>query len=321
MRVEIEGVPSRSSLMALGDGNHEVPVKAETGARSGSRRATQSGFGFWNASKGERYARAVAEAQLNGVRLHYEEHGDGDPILCIHGGGSSALMWAEAFGDLSLLGRVIAYDRRGCTRSERPQPYERTTVGEQAEDAAALLDHVDGKPAVVIGRSYGGAVAVELALRRPEAVRALALLEGDALGLSPEGLRWTTELRDHLRRVAAGEGASAAPRALFERVMGPGVWDSLPEEARRLLSDNGEVLLAELSYVDEVMPDAEAFSSIEQPTLLVAAADSPEEQRDMTRAMAEALPNARTATVEGGHLVNPASPEVLDFVAEVLEGN
>jgi esterase len=103
----------------------------------------------------------VPEARVNGVRLYYEEHGHGAPIACIHGGGSSALLWADALEELARLGRVIAYDRRGCTRSERPEPYERTSVVEQADDAAALLDALVAAPAVVIGRSYGGAVAVD----------------------------------------------------------------------------------------------------------------------------------------------------------------
>ena len=196
----------------------------------------------------------MAEAPINGIRLYYEEHGAGEPILCIHGGGSSALMWTEAFGRLAELGRVIAYDRRGCTRSERPQPYDSTTVAEQADDAAALLGHLAAEPAVVIGRSYGGAVAIELALRNPGAVRAMALLEGDALGLSPAGLEWTTELRDRLREIAASDGAEAVPEALFERVMGAGAWESLPEEAQEILSQNGEALLADLEYVDQPNP-------------------------------------------------------------------
>ena len=97
--------------------------------------------------------------------LYYEEHGSGAPILCIHGAGSSALMWAEAVEKLARLGRVIAYDRRGCSRSERPEPYERTRVADHADDAAGLLDALDAAPAVVIGRSYGGTVAMDLALR------------------------------------------------------------------------------------------------------------------------------------------------------------
>ena len=67
-------------------------------------------------------------------------------------------------------GRVIVYDRRGCTRSERPLPFSAGSTT-HVEDAAALLGALKAGPATVIGRSYGGAVAIELALRHPERVR------------------------------------------------------------------------------------------------------------------------------------------------------
>jgi pimeloyl-ACP methyl ester carboxylesterase len=261
----------------------------------------------------------VPETRVNGIRLYYEEHGEGAPIACIHGGGSTALMWTDPVAELARLGRVIAYDRRACTRSERPQPYERTSVAEQADDAAALLDALAAAPAVVIARSYGGAVAIDLALRYPDRVRALALLEGDALGLSPAGLRWTRAIRDRLSEVAAEDGIDAVYEALIGEVMGEEAWDSFPDEVRRILTRNGPALLAELGYVDEPMPDAAAFATIEKPTLLLAASDSPPEQRAMSDAMAAVLPNARTALVAGGHLIDPAAPEVLAFVREVLE--
>lgn len=256
---------------------------------------------------------------MNGIRLYYEEHGDGEPIACIHGGGSSAVVWGDAVEELARLGRVISYDRRGCARSERPDPYERTTVTEQADDAAALLDALEAAPAVVMGRSYGGAVAVDLALRYPDKVRALVLLEGDALGLSPAGLEWTKDLAASMREVAARDGVDAVYEALIDEVMGQGVWDSFPEEIRRVLTQNAPALLAELHYVDEPMPDAAAFATIEVPALLVAGSDSPPEQRDMTERMAEALPSARLVRIGGGHLIDPAGAEVLAFVGEVLE--
>jgi pimeloyl-ACP methyl ester carboxylesterase len=172
---------------------------------------------------------------------------------------------------------------------------------------------------VVIGRSYGGAVAVDLVLRHPERVRALVLLEGDALGVSPAGLAWTKGIRERLREVAASDGVDAVYEALIGEVIGEGAWASFPGAVRRVLTDNGPALLAELGYVDEPMPDAAAFATIDRPVLLVMASDSPAEQRDMTEKMAEALPRARLAATGGGHLVDPAGTEVLAFIEDVCE--
>jgi esterase len=260
----------------------------------------------------------VPEARVNGIRLYYEEHGSGGPILCIHGGGSSALVWADAVEKLARLGRVIAYDRRGCARSERPEPYERTTVTEHADDAAALLDALAAVPAAVIGRSFGGWVATDLALRYPDRVRALVLLEPDAPGLSPAADEWVSAFSDRMREVAAQAGVDAVGKALISEVAGEDAWRSFPDDVRRMLTDNGPALLAELRAYEGPHADAAALSRIVQPVLLVAAADSPREFHEAPEAMADALPNARTALVSGGHLIDPGAPEVLAFV-EVLD--
>ena len=69
-----------------------------------------------------------------------------------------------------------------------------------------------------------------------------------------------------------------------------------------------------------VGPDAAAFATIDVPALLVAARESPVPQREMTDAMAAALPRAQVAVVDGGHLIDPASPAVLAFVEAVARG-
>ena len=71
--------------------------------------------------------------------------------------------------------RVIAYDRRGYGASGAPEPYEGTTVEEQAEDAAALLRALDAAPAVVFGDGFGALVALDLVKRHAALVRAVVL--------------------------------------------------------------------------------------------------------------------------------------------------
>jgi pimeloyl-ACP methyl ester carboxylesterase len=263
----------------------------------------------------------VPETRVNGSRLYYEEKGRGEAILCVHGAGSAAIVWAGAVEKLAPVGRVIAYDRRGCSRSERPQPYERTSVAEHADDAAALLDALRAAPAVVIGRSYGGTVATDLALRYPDRVRALVLLEPDvSRELAPGAAEWADAVTERLRAVAARDGVDAVAEALIGEVAGDGAWRSFPDDVQRTLAGNGQAILAELGGQWWLEADAAALATIEQPTLILMAADSPPEFHQAPEALAAALPNARLSRVGGGHLIDPASYEVIAFIEQVLEG-
>jgi esterase len=254
---------------------------------------------------------------VNGVELYVEEDGDGPAILCIHGTGGAAWLWEEALLELAPFGRVIAYDRRGHARSERPTAYERTSVGEQADDAAALLDELGAAPAVVIGRSYGGDVAVDLALRYPQHVRALALLGRAPFALAPAAAAWERSLAELVIEAAALAGIDVAGQTLIDAVFGTGAWLGLPEEVQRLLTDNGPAIVAEIRG-GGLQVDATAVAMIEQPVLVTAATESVPAFRQAAEALAAAVPNARLRIVEGDEVVGPASPEVLAFVSEVL---
>jgi len=258
----------------------------------------------------------MPEIQLPTIRLYYEEHGDGSPLLCIHGTSSSAMVWGAAVEELARLGRVIVYDRRGCIRSQRPEPYLTTSVSEHADDAAALLEALSATPAIVIGRSYGGEVAIDLALRYPEHVRALALLEPAVRSLSPAVRQWSEDLHERVKAAAARE-IDAVAEVFLREVLGDATWEQFPEEVKRMFIANGPAILAEFAG-GELEVDTATLARIDEPTLLVAASDSPEPFRQITDAMASAMPHAQTALVGGGHMVNPAEPAVLSFIREVL---
>lgn len=248
---------------------------------------------------------------VNGVSLYYEEHGEGAPILGIHGTGSSTALWSDAAKRLGEHGRAIVYDRRGFGRSERPEPFV-SDVGTHADDAAALLDTLDASPAVVIGRSQGGEIAVDLALRHPGHVRALALLEGGGLGLSPALRTWLEGLHEPLFAAAPED----VGRVHLAGVLGDDAWDELPEPVRRTFTENGPAILAE-ERAGLLEVTAEELGTIGVPVLVLAGRDSPAPFADATERLAAALPSARVEWVEGGHLIDPAHPAVLAFVDEV----
>ena len=256
----------------------------------------------------------MPRVRVNGVSLHYEERGAGAAILCIHGTSSSAIPWAGAVEVLATRGRTIAYDRRGCTRSERPEPYV-TSVRQHADDAAALIEALAAAPAVVIGRSYGADTAIELALRYPERVRALALLEGGE-ALTPAGREWLAGLGERVLAAADADVGTVA-ETLWRTVVGDEAWEGLPRALREMFAENGPAIAAEFrgGFVDAA---PEELGAIAQPTLLVTAEDSPPVFAEATDALAAAIPSARVARVGGDHVINPAHPAVLEFIDAVL---
>jgi pimeloyl-ACP methyl ester carboxylesterase len=116
----------------------------------------------------------MTAVQMHGTEMYCEERGTGTPVLLIHGTGCNLHTWGEAFDLVSAEHRAIAYDRRGYGRSGRPPAKD---YGQHARDAANLLKALDATPAIVVGWSSGGIVALELAIGRPSDVAALVLVE------------------------------------------------------------------------------------------------------------------------------------------------
>jgi esterase len=256
----------------------------------------------------------VPHASVNGVRLFYEERGSGTPILGIHGAGSSAVFWEDAADRLSELGRVILYDRRGSNRSERPEPYDLISIREHADDALGLMRALDAEPAVLIGRSYGATIALDLALRHAHSVLGVALLEAGSKGLSPAYDEWFASLAEEVERAAAVRGVGAVGEAVIRGVFG--AWEELPDVWRDVFTMNGEALLAEVRGGETT--DNARLGELSVPALVVTAEASPEPIQEGSEALARAIPQARHVHVAGDHAIDPAGPDVLEFVAEVL---
>jgi pimeloyl-ACP methyl ester carboxylesterase len=110
---------------------------------------------------------------LNGVDLYYETHGKGAPLMVVAGLASHSQSWGPVMDALSRHCLVIAPDNRGAGRTA-PQDVE-TSVGQIADDCMALAGHLGLSAFNLLGHSMGGFVALDLALRYPDAVNKLIL--------------------------------------------------------------------------------------------------------------------------------------------------
>lgn len=120
----------------------------------------------------------MPEARVNGCTLHYEVAGDGPPLLMLHGLGSSSRDWEYQLPELSRRYRLIMPDCRGFGRSDHPPgPY---SIKGFAEDMRGLLQALGVERPHVLGYSMGGAIAFQMAVAHPEAVRSLIIVNSVA---------------------------------------------------------------------------------------------------------------------------------------------
>jgi pimeloyl-ACP methyl ester carboxylesterase len=116
----------------------------------------------------------MSHAHVNGIDLYYERGGTGPRLLFLNGSGSTLERMAPLLAVLRSRFDLLAHDQRGLGRTEVPEgPY---SMADYAQDAIGLLDEIGWASCRVVGVSFGGMVAQELAVRVPERVERLALL-------------------------------------------------------------------------------------------------------------------------------------------------
>ncbi|MDG6966391.1 MAG: alpha/beta fold hydrolase [Nitrososphaerota archaeon] len=227
-------------------------------------------------------------AQADGVELYFERRGNGPPLLLIPGGGGDCGFYTALGEVLSRSYTVIAYDRRGNSRSRLRGAPRKITVAQQAEDALAVLRANGFASAAVFGSSGGATIALEMAARHPHAADAVVPHEPATPKVLPDGGAVLAEF-DEVERVLADEGWEEAFKlfAKVNRLVKPGDGKALdavlrPDGAvprgplRDLLerqSRNWEYMLRyEVRPFVEYPPDLERIRSNAVPLALLSGA-------------------------------------------------
>ncbi|HEY0762804.1 MAG TPA: alpha/beta hydrolase [Pyrinomonadaceae bacterium] len=115
----------------------------------------------------------MPKVAVNGLQLYYEVEGDGEPVVLIPGFAAGRWIWFRQTVDLSQNFRVVIFDPRGVSASDKPEGPQ--TIGLLADDVAHLLETIGITSAHIVGASFGGFVAQEFALKYPSMTRKLVL--------------------------------------------------------------------------------------------------------------------------------------------------
>ncbi|KAF5053003.1 putative aminoacrylate hydrolase RutD [anaerobic digester metagenome] len=265
--------------------------------------------------------------------IGYARSGDGYPVLVVHGnagGFDQGLLLAGWTIDPAL--QVIAPSRFGYPGTPMPS---RASVTMQADAFVCLLDALAIERAAVVGYSAGSASSIQLALRHPERVSALILVEPVAPGKGPVMPRpiFTVFFRNDFVYWAT---------VTFFRPIVEGAWAGVPRGKRLTPNDKAEVrtllssLLPVSARVDGSSFDTYVstpgllnasgndypFEKIRAPTLVVSAVDDPLALHENARALARRIPGARLLAVPGGgHMLLGHHEEVRQGITEFLHEN
>jgi pimeloyl-ACP methyl ester carboxylesterase len=261
--------------------------------------------------------------EVDGLRVHYKTLGQGEPTLVLlHGFAASVFTWREVMGPLAELSTAIAFDRPAFGLTERPLPGE-TWQGKspytreaQADLTVALMDELGVEKAVLVGNSAGGTIAVLTALRHPERVEALVLVD-PAIYSSGGTPGWLRPLlrTPQMRRIGPlfarairnwgedfGRSAWHDPSKLT-----PEIWDGYKKP---LQAENWDRALWQFTLDSHPLGLAEQLDQIQMPVLVITGDDDRIVPAEQSVRLAGELPKAELVVIpDCGHIPHEECPE------------
>jgi len=253
-------------------------------------------------------------ADLNGIRLYYEIHGQGEPVVLIHGGLTTIGEMETWVQQLIQSRQVIAVEMQGHGHTpDTDRPLSFATLG---DDIAALLDHLAIPSADVVGHSFGGAVAIRTAIQSPAKVRRLVVIS------SPHARSaWYPEAQKGMSQVSASlaDPLMQTPTGKLSRQ-----WPD-PQRFPRFLDKLGKLMGEDYDW-------SESIAALPMPVLLVFADNDSVPQENIAKFFAllgggvkepgwlnTQLSRSRLAVVPGySHYNFIGSPEVPQIVSRFL---
>jgi pimeloyl-ACP methyl ester carboxylesterase len=242
----------------------------------------------------------MPKVSVNGLKLFYEIEGDGEPVVLIPGFAAGRWIWFKQTADLSRGFRVIVFDPRGVSASDKPEGSQ--TMGLLADDVAHLLQTIGVESAHIAGASFGGFVAQEFALKYPSMTRKLVLCctsfggpghvvpapETLAALASTKGLNSEDRMRENLLLAFTPEYVETQA-AEVDRIVHLRATNEVPEHI--YLSQ----LQAAMSFNAE-----SRVESIASPTLVLSGDADVIVPVQNSRNLAAKIPGARLEIIEGG---------------------
>ena len=260
-------------------------------------------------------------AEVDGVRLHYLDAGQGEPALVLlHAFPLHSGMWAPQVEHLSSQRRVVAPDFLGFGGSDAPDSMYRYTMLGYADLLAGLLDRLGLDRVALCGLSMGGYVAFAFLRQYPERVSHLVLADTRAAADTTQVFERRTDQQDQVARI----GTTALIEVLLAGLLSDTTRASrleLVEQVRRLMANPAAGYIGGLEAMKHRADATAELAGVSVPTLVIVGEDDGLSPPEVARDMHERIPGSELAVLpHAGHLSNLEAAEefnrvVADFLA------
>lgn len=266
-------------------------------------------------------------ALKNDLEFHYVEEGAGAPLILLHGVLGDWSSWTHQWPLLTPHFRTISYSRRYNWPNQNAHPQADHSALIEAEDLSQLMDVWKTGPAVLVGASYGAYTALALAVKHPEKVRGLVLIEPPMLRwaeLSEVGKKARESFEQDVRlpALAAFQNGQTelGVHMLTGGIVGDQLMQKLPASVMQKRLDNAKSIeMLTLSTDEFPWISPEQVQSISVPVLLMSGQQTPPIHETVFTNLTTRMPKASAVRVpNSGHAVSRDNPEEFNRLTEAF---
>jgi haloalkane dehalogenase len=261
----------------------------------------------------------------DGLRMHYLDEGEGDPVLCLHGEPTWSYLYRKMIPGVATVARVVAPDYFGFGRSDKPTDIGWYTFDRQCASIVRLVEELDLRRLTLVMQDWGGPIGLRLAVEQPDRVARLVILNTGVSGGRPPSEVWL-RFRD-LVRTAGGE---FQPGRLIRRGAVRGLTEDIENAYDAPFptpeSKAGALAFAELVPTEPEHPNTapllairDALRTWDKPALVLFGDSDPIFAPEVAHAISRLIPGALPAELvpNAGHYVQEDAGE--ELAARVVE--